>query len=53
MQVILLERVEKLGQMGDTVNVKPGYARNFLLPSGKILLQHRIKFFPGQNKING
>ena len=37
MQVILLERVEKLGQMGDTVNVKPGYARNFLLPSGKAL----------------
>ena len=37
MQVILLERVEKLGQMGDTVNVKQGYARNFLLPSGKAL----------------
>ena len=37
MRVILLERVEKLGQMGDTVNVKPGYARNFLLPSGKAL----------------
>ena len=37
MQVILLERVERLGQMGDTVNVKPGYARNFLLPSGKAL----------------
>lgn len=37
MQVILLERVEKLGQMGDTVNVKPGYARNFLLPQRKAL----------------
>ncbi|MBM09813.1 MAG: 50S ribosomal protein L9 [Magnetovibrio sp.] len=37
MQIILLERVEKLGQMGDTVNVKPGYARNFLLPKGKAL----------------
>ncbi len=37
MQIILLERVEKLGQMGDTVNVKPGYARNFLLPTGKAL----------------
>ena len=36
-QVILLERVEKLGQMGDVVNVKPGYARNFLLPKGKAL----------------
>ena len=32
MQVILLERVENLGQMGDVVTVKPGYARNFLLP---------------------
>jgi len=37
MQVILLERVEKLGQMGDTVKVKPGYARNFLLPQRKAL----------------
>jgi len=37
MQVILLERVAKLGQMGDTVNVKDGYARNFLLPQGKAL----------------
>ncbi|MEL6585348.1 MAG: 50S ribosomal protein L9 [Pseudomonadota bacterium] len=37
MQVILLERVSKLGQMGDVVDVKPGYARNFLLPQGKAL----------------
>jgi large subunit ribosomal protein L9 len=37
MEIILLERVEKLGQMGDVVNVKPGYARNFLLPQGKAL----------------
>ena len=37
MQVILLERVEKLGQMGDQVTVKPGFARNFLLPQGKAL----------------
>ena len=37
MQIILLERVEKLGQMGDLVNVKPGYARNYLLPKGKAL----------------
>lgn len=37
MQIILLERVEKLGQMGDIVTVKPGYARNFLLPRGKAL----------------
>lgn len=37
MEVILLERVEKLGNLGDTVTVKPGYARNFLLPTGKAL----------------
>ena len=37
MQVILLERVEKLGQMGDVVTVKPGFARNFLLPKNKAL----------------
>lgn len=35
MQVILLERIEKLGQMGDIVNVKPGFARNYLLPQRK------------------
>jgi large subunit ribosomal protein L9 len=35
MQVILLERIEKLGQMGDVVTVKPGYARNYLLPQLK------------------
>lgn len=37
MDVILLERVAKLGQMGEVVSVKDGYARNFLLPSGKAL----------------
>ena len=37
MQVILLERVAKLGQMGDVVKVKDGFARNFLLPQGKAL----------------
>ena len=37
MQIILLERIEKLGQMGDLVSVKPGYARNYLLPQGKAL----------------
>jgi large subunit ribosomal protein L9 len=37
MQVILLERVEKLGGIGDVVSVKPGFARNFLLPRGKAL----------------
>ena len=37
MEVILLEHVEKLGRMGDKVNVKNGYARNYLLPQGKAL----------------
>ncbi|MFC0282947.1 50S ribosomal protein L9 [Camelimonas abortus] len=37
MQVILLERIAKLGQMGDTVRVKDGFARNYLLPQGKAL----------------
>jgi len=37
MQIILLERVPKLGQMGDVVKVKDGYARNFLIPRGKAL----------------
>ena len=37
MKVILLQRIKKLGQMGDEVTVKPGYARNYLLPTGKAL----------------
>lgn len=37
MKVILLERIAKLGQMGDVVDVKPGFARNFLLPQAKAL----------------
>jgi len=37
MQVILMERVAKLGQMGEVVSVKDGYARNFLLPQGKAM----------------
>ena len=37
MQVILLERIGRLGQMGDVVTVKDGFARNFLLPQGKAL----------------
>ena len=37
MEVILLERIEKLGQMGDVVNVRPGFARNYLLPQKKAL----------------
>lgn len=38
MQVILLERVDRLGTIGDEVNVKNGFARNFLIPQGKALL---------------
>ncbi len=37
MEVILLERIDKLGQMGDVVKVKPGFARNYLLPQRKAL----------------
>ena len=50
MDVILLERVEKLGQMGDVVSVKPGYARNFLLPRRKALraTKHNLEFFEGR-----
>lgn len=36
-EVILMQRIEKLGQMGDVVKVKPGYARNYLLPQGKAI----------------
>ena len=38
MQVILLDKIGKLGDLGDTVNVKAGYGRNFLLPAGKAML---------------
>ncbi len=41
MDVVLLERIEKLGQMGDIVTVKDGYARNFLLPKGKALRSNK------------
>ncbi len=52
MELILLERVENLGQMGDVVNVKPGYARNFLLPRGKALRASKdnIAYFETQKK---
>ncbi|MBW5290406.1 MAG: LSU ribosomal protein L9p [Candidatus Ruthia sp. Asou_11_S2] len=36
MQVILLEKIQKLGNLGDLANVKAGYARNFLIPQGKV-----------------
>jgi large subunit ribosomal protein L9 len=50
MQVILLERVHKLGHMGETVNVKPGFARNYLLPQKKALraTESNIAFFEAQ-----
>lgn len=50
MQVILLERVEKLGQMGDEVRVRDGFARNFLLPKKKALRATKAnrEYFQGQ-----
>jgi large subunit ribosomal protein L9 len=50
MQVILLERVEKLGQMGDEVKVKDGFGRNYLLPQKKALRATKAnrEFFQGQ-----
>ena len=47
MDIILLERVEKLGQMGELVSVKSGYARNYLLPQGKAVFASKdnIKLF--------
>lgn len=47
MQIILLERIENLGTMGEEVSVKNGYARNFLLPKGKALIanaRNRARF---------
>ncbi len=52
-QVILLERVENLGQMGDVVAVRPGYARNYLLPQKKALRasKENIAYFEAQKKV--
>src|SRR4030095_14620603 len=52
MNVILLERVPKLGQMGDVVKVKPGFARNYLLPQKKALraTKDNITYFASQRK---
>lgn len=49
-EIILLERVEKLGKMGDVVKVKPGYARNFLLPQRKALraTKENLAYFDAQ-----
>lgn len=51
-QVILLERVEKLGHMGDVVSVKPGYARNYLLPQKKALraTKDNVAYFEARKK---
>ncbi|POF28805.1 50S ribosomal protein L9 [Roseibium marinum] len=50
MQVILLERIARLGQMGDTVRVRDGYARNFLLPQGKALRANKANLERFQNE---
>ena len=52
MDVILLERIESLGQMGDVVKVKPGFARNYLLPQKKALraTKDNITYFESQRK---
>ncbi len=50
MKVILLERVAKLGQMGETVTVKDGYARNFLLPRGKALRANKANLMRFENE---
>lgn len=53
MQVVLLSRVEHLGQMGDVVTVKDGYARNFLIPSKKALraTKENLAYFEAQRKV--
>ena len=50
MNIILLERIDKLGQIGDLVSVKSGYARNFLLPQGKAVFasKENIKIYEDQ-----
>lgn len=50
MQVILLERIGRLGQMGDTVTVKDGYARNYLLPQGKALRANKANLERFENE---
>ena len=53
MKIVLLERIQKLGQMGDIVDVRSGYARNFLLPFRKALraTEQNIKYFEDQKSI--
>lgn len=53
MQVILLEKIERLGKMGDVVSVKPGYARNYLLPREKALraTKSNLAYFEAEKKV--
>jgi len=53
MEVILLERVPNLGQLGQVVKVKPGYARNFLLPTKKALraTKENLAYFEKQKAV--
>ena len=53
MKIVLLERINKLGQMGDIVDVRSGYARNFLLPQKKALraTKDNIDYFKEQKSI--
>ena len=52
MEIILLERIERLGQMGDVVNVKNGYARNYLFPQKKALRKTKdnMAYFESKRK---
>jgi large subunit ribosomal protein L9 len=53
MKIVLLERINKLGQMGDIVDVRSGYARNFLLPRKKALIatKDNIYYFKKKKSI--
>ena len=53
MEVILLEKIENLGDLGDKVNVKPGYARNYLIPKAKAkyATEENLKEFEEQKEI--
>ena len=53
MEIILLQKINKLGNIGDTVDVKPGFGRNFLIPTGKALRatkENKDKFLKRQRQ---
>ena len=50
MEIVLLERIQRLGQMGDIVRVKNGYARNYLIPQGKALLATPVNIAKFENQ---